>query len=164
MGRCVGLRLIVIDNALTLEQAESIINYYDENPDKLIGNWYTETFDWQFDLLTLAEQYYPEVKKRVGFESWGHMTTRPYWHVDQDELAEQNGIIEQPICSIVYYPIIRLLQGGQFITETEVIEPKTNRAIIFAPDIPHSVNPWQGDRMSVAINPWAFVPYTYRHK
>lgn len=160
-----GLRVIIIDDALTTKQAEDLVKYYDENPEKLnIGDWYTKTINWQFDLLTLAEQYFPEVKKRVGFESWGHRVTRPDWHVDQDELAEQKGIIEQPICSIVYYPLAKIVDGGQFITETEVITPKTNRAIIFASNIPHSVNAWEGDRISLAINPWAFVPYTYRHK
>ena len=163
MGRCLGVKIIIVDDVLSKFQINEIVTYYDENPDKLIGNWYTEPLNWQLDLLLLAGEYF-NLKDQVGFESWGHITSRPDWHIDQDELAEQNGLIERPLCSIVYYPHVRLIRGGFFLTETEIIKPKTNRAIIFSSGIEHSVEPWEGERISVAINPWSFLPYTYRHK
>ena len=159
-----GLKIVIVDDVLTSQQARQIVQFYTQNPDESnLIDWYTEPNDWQSDLMSLAQNYF-DLSESVGFESWAHVKSHPDWHIDQDEIAKAKGIIERPLCSIVYYPLVKLDEGGQFMTETEIIQPKTNRAIIFAPGVLHKVAEWKGSRVSVAINPWKFIPYSYRHK
>jgi len=155
--------IVVKDDVLPQSMISSIVDYYIKNPDRLLGNWYTEMFDWQQELVNQAKSFF-DLSEMIGFESWGHIHSRPDWHVDRDELAFKNGLEERPICSIVFYPLIKIISGGEFVTGTESIQPRTNRAIFFSSGTIHSVQPWRGDRISVALNPWGFLPYTYRYK
>lgn len=158
-----GSKLIVLDDVLSQKNIKDMIAYYEKNPYKLYGDWYSEPLEWQMNILYEANKFF-DLSNIIGFESWGHTISRPDWHIDHDELAFKNGYDENPICSIVFYPHVDLISGGEFVTKTEKIQPKTNRAIFFSPKILHTVESWQGERMSVAINPWSYIPYTYRHK
>lgn len=107
-------------------------------------------------ILKEANKYF-DLSSMVGCEVWSHSTTRPDWHYDKDETHnEQTGNLKFPLCGIVYYPHVSNLTGGRLLTGTEQIVPKRNRLIIFSPGILHSVEPYTGERMSVAINPWNY--------
>jgi hypothetical protein len=98
-----------------------------------------------------------DLSKMVGCEVWTHNTTRPDWHFDKDEKLNANtGQLKFPICSIVFYPFVQNLIGGRLLTGSEQIVPKTNRLIIFSSGIYHSVEPFSGERLSLAINPWDY--------
>jgi hypothetical protein len=113
-------------------------------------------------ILEIAGKHF-DLSTMVGCEYWAHYTTRPDWHYDKDErLFDETGEIKTPICSIVYYPKIENLIAGRLLTRTEKIMPKQNRLIMFSPGIEHSVEPFYGNRLSVAINPWSYKLKDYK--
>lgn len=116
---------------------------------------------WQKQMMEFAFRAMGNFKY-MGLESWSHYQTKPEWHYDKDEdLYNQTGILAFPICSIVYYPKIDLVSGGEFITEDVTIKPKNNRLIVFSSGVYHSVNDFKGERFSVIINPWENKPKQY---
>lgn len=103
------------------------------------------------------------LENMVGYEGWARWNNSiPDWHYDVDEhVWFHDKIMKTPICSIVYYGVIKDLVGGEFVSETHSIKPKENMLLIFAPKIYHKVNQYTGERMGIAINPWAFKPADY---
>ena len=55
------------------------------------------------------------------------------------------------------------MEGGELLLDGDKILPKTNRLVIFAPGIPHNVEDFTGERISMMVNPWnrIFVSKTY---
>ena len=111
-------------------------------------------------LLHLASKYI-DLSKVVGYEAWTHNNTIPIgdnddgWHKDRDELSYHvRKIFRFPVCSIVFYTEIKDLQGGELIVEDTIITPKENRVVIFGPGLIHKVNEFEGQRVSLSINPW----------
>ena len=115
--------------------------------------------DFCLKFIEIASKYY-DLTSSVGYEFWGHNNTRPPegWHYDKDEfLFEKDGTYDYPLCSMVYYPIIENLDGGQLHLECDIITPKENRLIIFPPKTNHYVEPFKGNRVSLLINPWSKI-------
>ena len=109
--------------------------------------------------IDIASTYY-DLSSCIGYEFWTHNNTRPPqgWHYDRDEfLFEKNGTYDYPLCSIVYYPIVENLEGGQLHLECDIITPKENRLIIFPPKTHHYVEPFKGNRVSILVNPWSKI-------
>ena len=46
------------------------------------------------------------------------------------------------------------MKGGELLLGSDKILPKTNRLVIFAPGIPHNVEDFTGERISMMVNPW----------
>ena len=92
----------------------------------------------------------------IGYECWTQNNTRPSTqHQDKDEeLFERTGKLSFPLCSIIYYPIVKNLKGGQLHLEDDIITPKTDRLVIFPPGKFHTVKPFKGKRVSLLVNPW----------
>ena len=75
---------------------------------------------------------------------------------DQDEqLAAKTNQTRFPLCSMVYYVKVNDLKGGKLHIEDDIITPKTNRLVIFSPQLNHCVDPFIGDRISFCVNPWS---------
>jgi len=160
--------LIVLDDVLDEEHRNVVVSYFTSSPAARNMQWEPgeigklEKDQSPIALLLKEAAKYFDLSSMVGSEYWAHYGTRPGWHVDRDEkLAETTGVISHPICSIVYYGLIDGLVGGKFMTETEVITPKTNRVVMFSPGILHNVEDYSGIRLSVAVNPWATKPMGY---
>ena len=49
---------------------------------------------------------------------------------------------------------IENLRGGKLHIEDDIITPKTNRLVIFSPQLNHCVEPFMGDRIVLCVNPW----------
>ncbi len=152
---------VIIDNFFedikSLEKLKSKLN--DFPPE---GRWYSidkpETYT--NIMLTKASEYY-NMDKIVGYETWLHKNTKPVadydggWHFDKDEHRYNvNKLLRFPICSCVFYLEVQNLKGGRLIVEDVEIIPKTNRLVLFGPGKKHYVQDFQGDRFSIAINPW----------
>jgi len=160
--------LVVLDDVLDAIDLDVVQKHFliDENRHM---HWVDSTFDGiapfgspVTKLLHICAKYV-DISKMQGLEYWSHLGTRPDWHIDKDELlAQRTGEIHTPICSIVYYAEVKNLIGGRFLTEFEMISPKTNRLIIFSPNLLHGVEPYEGYRMSVAINPWLKQPEIHK--
>ena len=158
--------LIVLDDVLDPQSLEEMQTYFSVGTNRSM-HWYDlDYLEMTSDRSPLAELLqisakYVDLYNMTGVELWSHLGTRPDWHVDKDEiLAQRTGEIQTPICSLVYYAEVKNLIGGRFLTEFEMITPKTNRLIIFSPNLLHGVEPYEGYRMSVAINPWLKQPLT----
>lgn len=160
--------LIVLDNVLAEPEMAAIRNIIHTDPDISTMRWIDGGYDAVKEnpspiasLLSIASNYF-DVPSMCGAEFWAHNGTRPDWHVDKDEqLSETSGTLAYPICSIVYYAEVDELKDGLFMTETINITPVNNRMIIFAPGIMHGVQPYEGTRLSLAVNPWTTKPMGY---
>ena len=124
-------------------------------------------FDWDQDhpckeaCMTLLEigGKYIDISSAIGYETWIRINTRPAgWHCDQDDrLNLTQNKTSYPLCSMVYYPFVANdLEGGRLEFEDgRIIEPKTNRLVVFGPGIRHNVEEnFVGDRIAFALNPW----------
>lgn len=150
--------LYVIDDVLDAKEIKSTHGFFEN----LIGNnyaWIDKDEDVKFPLLkilSIVEGFF-DLSTLQGCECWAHINTRTQMHIDiDDELWHRTGDIKYPICSIVYYPYIKNLQGGEFITKTFSVKPKQNRMIVFSPGISHGVEEFTGERTACAINPWSY--------
>jgi hypothetical protein len=103
-------------------------------------------------ILSFVSKFF-DLSEMIGFEYWINHNTDKVWHYDTD-LSDDEG--RYPICSIVYYPQVGTVSGGNFLTETESIKPKENRLLFFSPGIYHCVESFEGQRVSLAINPWKY--------
>ena len=115
--------------------------------------------DFCLQMIDIASKYY-DLSSSIGYEFWTHNNSRPSedWHYDKDEfLFNATGIYEYPLCSMVYYPVVEDLKGGQLHLECDIITPKENRLVIFPPKTFHYVEPFTGKRVSLLINPWSKV-------
>ena len=97
----------------------------------------------------------------VGSEIWSNVNSAvPHWHIDKDERHyNATGEFKFPLCTIVYYPHVKNLQGGRlklYEDESIIITPKQNMVVVFPSNIPHLVEPFTGERLSVIS-----CPYTY---
>jgi hypothetical protein len=154
-----NLNSIIIDN--TLDDGE--LNFLQKkiNQKDISYNWYDIIQPHEYDfichsLMSAASQFF-DFSDVVGYELWSHFNSLPPggWHYDKDEkVFREKQIYKFPICSIVYYPVIDNLVGGELLLEQDIISPKLNRLIIFKPNIYHYVKEFTGTRYSIVINPW----------
>ena len=70
-------------------------------------------------------------------------------------------ILVTPMFSMIYYPLVAHIQGGEFTLEDMKIPAKTNRLIILSANEVHTIGPYNVDnatRWSFLINPWTYKP------
>ena len=123
--------------------------------------WYSLDEDHLFRDLCLQMMVkahrYVDLTSCIGYEFWTQNNTRPNggWHQDKDEqLKMKTGELSFPLCSLIYYPLVENLEGGQLHVEDDIITPKTNRLVIISAGLWHSVREFTGNRISFLINPW----------
>jgi hypothetical protein len=152
-------KIIIIDNFLSednLIRCQNRLNRVKSIPEK----WFSINQKHKYKnfcnlLLSEASNYY-DLSSCIGYEFWTHNNTRPpEWHYDKDEVLYYNTkIFSFPICSIVFYPIIKNLVNGNLIIENKTITPIENRLVIFSHGLYHRVEHFSGTRSSLLVNPW----------
>ncbi len=149
---------IVLDDVLEQDSVNSILEFIDDSTK--ITSWYNLKdghvhAELCLSLLDITNRYY-NISSCVGYEFWTRLNTCVEgWHYDKDErLSEDKKILSFPLCSIIYYPYVRDLKGGQLYMEHDIITPKSNRMVIFAPGVYHNVEDFTGERIAMVINPW----------
>ncbi len=112
--------------------------------------------DFCVQMINVASNFF-DLTSCKGYEFWSQNNTRPQnWHIDQDEqLVAKTNQTRFPLCSMVYYVKVNDLKGGKLHIEDDIITPKTNRLVIFSPQLNHCVVPFVGDRISLCVNPWS---------
>lgn len=114
-------------------------------------------------MLNAASEYY-DLESIVGYEIWTHNNTRPGGrHTDKDDMYyEITGKERHPVCTIVYYlNVDHFLKDGRLkLDNIATIVPKENRVVIFPPGVWHEVEKYEGDRVSIVMNPWNTLVYT----
>lgn len=150
--------LTLIHDVLTEEENRQIINFFYRYPDSVWIDIDIEKTEFGHfalkKILSIANRHF-DLSKTIGCECWSHFNSGPPWHLDQDdERFCRTGEIITPLCSIVYYASIKNLQGGNFKTRTESITPVHNSLLVFGPGIEHTIDEFNGERVSISINPW----------
>ena len=126
-------------------------------------------------LLPLATPFAPQ---RAGVEWWCNTNNDLDWHIDKDELeGRRSGRFLLPLLSTVFYPHVSCAGGELLVAYSPPIEngyqgplptfrsvisipPVVNRLVLFSPGILHRINPFEGERYSVAVNIWEQAPLT----
>lgn len=152
-------KFIVVDNVLSEENRNYLQNFLHQPT-----NWFVNGDNTIHELLIEKAKDYFDLSSMIGYEMWCNfdMNYSPSWHFDKDEkLFRDKNILQFPLCSIVYYPIVDALHGGEFMTNDIILRPLTNRLVLFSPGIYHHVNPYRGIRKAISINPWNVIPSSY---
>ena len=126
-------------------------------------------------LLHLATPFAPQ---RAGVEWWCNTNNDLDWHIDKDELeGRRSGRFLLPLLSTVFYPHVSCAGCELLVADSPPIEngyqgplptfrsvisipPVVNRLVLFSPGILHRINPFEGERYSVAVNIWEQAPLT----
>ena len=126
-------------------------------------------------LLPLATPFAPQ---RAGAEWWCNTNNDLDWHIDKDELeGRRSGRFLLQLLSTVFYPHVSCAGGELLVADNPPIEngyqgplptfrsvisipPVVNRLVLFSPGILHRINPFEGERYSVAVNIWEQAPLT----
>ena len=126
-------------------------------------------------LLPLATPFAPQ---RAGVEWWCNTNNDLDWHIDKDELeGRRSGRFVLPLLSTVFYPHVSCAGGELLVADNPPIAngyegplptfrsvisipPVVNRLVLFSPGILHRINPFEGERYSVAANIWEQAPLT----
>ena len=126
-------------------------------------------------LLPLATPFAPQ---RAGIEWWCNTNNDLDWHIDKDELeGSRSARYVLPLLSTVFYPHVSCAGGELLIADNPPISdgyqgplptfrsvisipPVMNRLVLFSPGILHRINPFEGERYSVAVNIWGQPPLT----
>ena len=149
---------IVIDDVLDAESVSKIKESIDESTRDPF--FYTMNDNHLYDnfclaMINIASEFY-DLSSSVGYEFWTRLNRCVSdWHCDKDEkLYDEQKIVSYPLCTIIYYPHVDNMRGGELLLGSDKILPKTNRLVIFAPGILHNVESFTGDRISMMVNPW----------
>lgn len=149
---------IILDDVLddvSIDKINGAINnstentlWYDLDQDHIFANFCTT-------LIRLTNDFI-DISSCVGYEFWTRLNTNVGgWHRDKDEeLYERENILSYPLCTILYYPHIKNLTGGQLLLENDIIMPRANRMVIFSSGMIHNVQEFTGERTAMIINPW----------
>lgn len=122
-------------------------------------------------VLRLFQDQCGETLPFAGLEWWINRNTSHAWHLDKDEcLLQQCRKLRLADRSFLYYvqqPQIGgelelmpapLLPPSADAGGTQCLEPFEGRLLSFDSRIYHRVRPYQGDRLSIAINAWRRPP------
>ena len=116
-------------------------------------------------ILDISKDYF-DLSNFAGYETWYNYKYTPDWHVDKEMSITNNAInytADLPICSIIYYPTIENLKGGEFLTRDITVIPKSNRLIMFSSNTYHKVNLFSGIRKALPVNPWNQKPISFQN-
>ena len=112
-------------------------------------------------LIDIARDYF-DLEKSIGYEMHKNLMG-PTFHYDKDEmLYQKTKVYSFPLCSMVYYPKIENLIGGDLAFESLMLKPVTNRLVLFSSNLMHGVKKHTGTRVSIGINPWGEKPLAYK--
>ena len=160
---------VIIDNVLDSDSVSRLKESIDESTRdpffyKMDDRHLYDNFS--LSMIEIAKQFY-DLSSFVGYEFWTRLNTCVSgWHHDKDErLYDEQKILSYPLCSIIYYPHVYNMKGGELLLGDDKVSPKTNRMVIFAPGILHNVEEFTGERISMMVNPWSriFVSKTYEN-
>lgn len=128
-------------------------------------------------VLRLFQDQWGKSLPSAGLEWWINRNTSHAWHLDKDEcLLQQCKKLRPADRSFLYYvkqPQIGgelelmpepLLPPSADACVTQCLEPCEGRLLSFDSRIYHRVRPYQGDRLSIAMNAWCQPPLYFSHQ
>ena len=117
----------------------------------------------------------PFCHQRAGVEWWCNTNNDLDWHIDKDEVeGRQSGTYQLPLLSTVFYPHVSCAGGELLLADNassdglprratdlqfgDLDTPVRNRLVLFSPGLLHRINPFEGERYSLAVNIWGHEP------
>ena len=106
----------------------------------------------------------------AGYEWWCNTNNDLDWHIDKHEAtAGLDGRYDLPLLSTVFYPHVSCAGGELLIADNAPVQqnspiaspnfrsvisvpPVVNRVVLFSAGMLHRINPFEGERYSVAVN------------
>lgn len=154
-------RIQIIDNVFSEEILNEILQFAqsDVTPEQY------SLKELDKDIVPAGIQYLFDYASKIDdltttkyLEFWKHQNASPSWHFDCDEIwLQQTGEYSFALNTIIFYPEIVGLKGGDLLTEDIKITPKTNRMVILPAGVWHKVEDINGgSRLSLNINPWHY--------
>jgi hypothetical protein len=117
----------------------------------------------------LLDRFTPQA---AGYEWWCNTNNDLDWHIDKHEAtAGRDGRYDLPLLSTVFYPHVSCAGGELLIADNAPVQqnspiaspdfrsvisvpPVVNRVVLFSAGVLHRINPFEGERYSVAVNVW----------
>ena len=117
----------------------------------------------------LLDRFAPQA---AGYEWWCNTNNDLDWHIDKHEArAVRDGRYDLPLLSTVFYPHVSCAGGELLIADNAPVQqnspiaspsfrsvisvpPVVNRVVLFSAGVLHRINPFEGERYSVAVNVW----------
>ena len=127
-----------------------------------------EHYIWK-RLGPLLDRFTPQA---AGYEWWCNTNNDLDWHIDKHEAtAGRDGRYDLPLLSTVFYPHVSCAGGELLIADNAPVQqnspiaspdfrsvisvpPVVNRVVLFSAGVLHRINPFEGERYSVAVNVW----------
>ena len=118
----------------------------------------------------LLDRFTPQA---AGYEWWCNTNNDLDWHIDKHEAtAGRDGRYDLPLLSTVFYPHVSCAGGELLIADNAPVQqnspiaspdfrsmisvpPVVNRVVLFSAGVLHRINPFEGERYSVAVNVWS---------
>ena len=112
------------------------------------------------------------ISESYDIEWWCNTNNDLDWHIDKDEAeGRRSGRYVLPLMSTVFYPHVSCAGGELLLADHTPIEdgssgplpqfcsvitipPVLNRLVLFSPGLLHRINPFDGERYSLAANAW----------
>ena len=155
--------IVVIDDFFSKNDHAEIVNQHESNqfPDH---DTYFDRDQHAFveEIITTSRRYI-DYDEHIGYEM--HVNNgklNPHRDKDQKLFWETQEQVF-PLVGLVYY-IKAPSFGGELVFPEDgaTVSPKDRRLIIFERHMLHYVNEYEGERISLGINPWDHVPTAYR--
>lgn len=153
--------IIIEDNFLSPDKMRQFAEYHYNMGGVHCLKSIDEVNDIEAEILEFGSLFY-DLSESVCVEMWSNPNTVvPHWHVDKDEkYYHETGEFKYPLCTLVYYAHAdEALEGGRIILyedEQLTIKAKSNRLIVFPSNVPHIVEPFTGQRLSVILCPYDY--------
>ena len=151
-------QLHIVDDFLTEDQMLEIRSntfLFENSEVETTGSYSWDEIKIFHPIINYLSEHF-DLSNAVTYEVWQQENTRPLgWHHDKDEKLWERGELLFPILTSIFYLDVNVTSGGNLFLEDDiVIEPKTNRLVLFGPDVEHFVQAYSGIRHSIIINPW----------
>ena len=151
-------QLHIVDDFLTEDQMLEIRSntfLFENSEVETTGSYSWDEIKIFHPIINYLSEHF-DLSNAVTYEVWQQENTRPLgWHHDKDEKLWESGELLFPILTSIFYLDVNVTSGGNLFLEDDiVIEPKTNRLVLFGPDVEHFVQAYSGIRHSIIINPW----------
>ena len=147
---------------------------------QVIDNWLPTTLVQSLQQLCDAHGALRQNQLENQLFSWrpDHGTPRSA-HAPEQQAVMEHYLSEflHPLLSTVFYPHVSCAGGELLVADNPPVKegqtappprfrsvisipPVVNRLVVFSPGIVHRINPFEGERYSIAVNIWQSEPLT----
>ena len=157
--------IIVIDDFFSKNDHVEILRQYESDMFPDHDSYFKRDTHAFIEKIISSSRKYVDYGNHVGYEMhYNGSVLNPHRDKDQDLFFKTKEQVF-PLIGLVYY-IKAKGTGGELVFPEDgaSISPRERRLIIFERHMLHLVNEFQGERVSLGINPWDNIPLAYRSR